>query len=77
MKEFWIVCKWDNYYPSGGIDDISLITFNWQEAKDMYEAWFISPKQDYRDAVTNLWVDSRTDNCKIYSSSQLPWGDNK
>lgn len=77
MKEFWIVCEWDNYYPSGGIDNIALITFDYKEAKDMYETWSTSPKQGYKDSSTNLWVVSRTDNCEIYSSNELPWSESK
>lgn len=62
MKEFFIVCKWDDYYPRPGIENIILVTFDLEEAL----------------AVQNKWVEDGEwltgyDNCDVFSSNLLPW----
>lgn len=69
MKEFFIVCKWDNYYPSGGIGDIVLVTEDWVEAVEYLREW---------ENQEEGWIDGKFfvkegDNCVIYSSNNLPW----
>lgn len=32
MKDFYLVCGWDHYYPSGGIQGIKFVTLNYSEA---------------------------------------------
>jgi len=62
MKDFWIVCKWDMYYPLGGISNIVLVTFDQDEA--------LRVKQEYEDKGGFL---TGYDYCEIFHSSDLPW----
>jgi hypothetical protein len=63
MKSFYIVCKWDNYYPSGGIGNIVLVTNSLHEAEAV------------RDEHSRQARNSDYDQCKIYHSSDLPWSE--
>lgn len=62
MKEFYIVCKWDHYYPSSGIGNIVLVTASLDEAEAM--------KEEHSRQARNADYDQ----CEIYHSSELPWG---
>nr|DAH57202.1 MAG TPA: hypothetical protein [Caudoviricetes sp.] len=62
MKDFWIVCKWDMYYPLGDIRNIVLVTFDQDEA--------LRVKQEYQDKGGFL---TDYDYCEIFHSSTLPW----
>jgi hypothetical protein len=61
MKSFYIVCKWDHYYPSSGIGNIVLVTNSLHEAEVV--------KEEHSRQATN----ADYDNCKIFHSSDLPW----
>lgn len=59
MKEFWIVCGWDQYYPCAGLGDIVAVCFSYQQAKEIMEEHQQSNRQrDYYE---------------ICHSSELPW----
>ena len=61
FEEFWIVCKWDQYYPKSGIDNIVLVTHDHNEALSVKDKW---------NNRADTWSD---DFCEIYSSNELPW----
>ncbi len=63
MKDFWIVCTWDSYYPYGGLDNIRLVTFCEEEAKEHLKEW---------ESRREGW---KSDFCEIYHSSDLPWSE--
>ncbi len=60
MKDFWIVCEYYQYYPKKGIDNITLVTFDKEEAYKYLSAW-------------ELKQGCKSDYCEIYHSSCLPW----
>ena len=63
MKEFWIVCKWDKYYPQGGLRNIVLVTTDYEEALRVRDSW--ESKENWSDDY---------DCCGIFHSEDLPWG---
>lgn len=37
MKEFWIVCGWNNYYPWADIGNIIAVCFSYEQATEIME----------------------------------------
>lgn len=58
MKDFWIVCGWDQYYPLGGIRNILFVSFNEDEARNVIKKYQQSGSADFYT---------------LFHSSELPW----
>jgi len=73
MDTFYLVCAWDGYYPEGGLNNIHLVTFDEQEAKDFREECVRIGIPCPYDKTS----DSRyhRDNVVMFTSDQLPWSD--
>lgn len=59
MKEFWIVCGWDKYYPCAGLGDIVAVCFSRELAEKIAD--------EHKHSV------GACDYYEVCHSSELPW----
>lgn len=66
--EFYLVCSWDQYYPSSGIGNIKGVFLTYEEAERYMKEIQDVPEKD-------KW--KLRDYYEIYSSHELPWMGNE